>query len=942
MVSTAPRTVRRIHNFNTRSTVEHLERRSMLTADADLALVLGDSLADQVHAATTDAGGNIYVVGCARGTVDLAPGKAVHAIKSRGDSDAFVAKYSPEGSLVWFRQLGGTSRDDAVALTLTPAGNVVLAGTFKRVVNLLPTRAAAAATAWTGRGNTDVFVLSLTDQGEFQWLRHLGGTGPDTVTAIASSPSGDLALAGNFAGTLSAAGQKKQPVLRSAGRQDGFVWRLDKGGKTKSAFSFGGTADDTAHDVALDVAGAVYATGSFVGTADFQPGGGTSNLTSAGERDAFVAAWDASNNLRRTVALGGARDDAGYGIALDSPSGNVYVTGQYAGAIDFDPGGAASTLTSVSGTHDAFLLKLDRNLAFSMAKSIGGAGTDVGYDVAIDAGGSIYVGGAFEDTPDFDTGFGEFKMTSAGKGDGFVVKLAPSGSFAYARQIGGSRVDAVRGLSIAADDSVIAIGTFKNEADFDPGEAADPRSSKGLSDGFVWRLNQRVPSFNLARNFAGVGDKSLPGFAISRADYIYSAGRFTGTLTLGSGDEAIRYNSRGQDDIWIGKACNKCLLRWAWSIGGSGSDAATGTAVLPDGSMLVAGWFSGTVDFDPGPSELKLTSAGGRDAFVMRLDADGNVKWAQRHGGVGDDAATAIAAEGGDVYVTGTFRSTGTFGTTTLSSVGGDDVFLARLIPTGGDVAWAVRTGGSGDDAAAALAIDGRQNVIVAGRFDGEVDFDAGVDLRSLVGADDAFVWKMTRGGAFAWARPIALSGSGVSSIATDAGDNVYLAGSFTGSINFDGDEDDDGGTTAPVSSAGGSDGFVARLDAAGTLRVARTFGGAGDDSAACVTVDRHRANVYVSGSFHDQLRYDDLTLSSAGQSDAFLLTIDGSGNLLWGGRAGGAADDFATHVLLGGGGSFLYVAGTFAGTGDFDLTDGAFTLNPGGARDIFVTRLIQ
>ena len=933
MVSNA-RTLRRFHHLHPLSTVERLEQRSLLTADADLALVLGDSLADQVHAATTDAGGNIYVVGCARGTVDLAPGKRVHAIRSRGDSDAFVAKYSPQGSLLWFRQLGGASRDDAVALTLTPAGNVVVAGTFKRIAKLVPARGDASA-AWTGRGNTDVFVLSLTDEGRFQWLRHLGGIGADTVAAVAASPSGDLALAGNFTGTLSATDRKKQPPLRSAGKQDCFVWRLDQAGKTKFAFSFGGTADDAAHDVALDAAGAVYATGSFAGAADFQPGGGTSDLASAGERDAFVAAWDASGTLRHAVALGGAGDDAGYGIALDSPSGNICVTGQYSGAVDFNPGGAASTLTSVSGSPDAFLLKLDRNFAFSMAKTIGGAGTDAGYDVAIDAGGSIYLGGSFEQTPDFDPGFGEFNMTSAGKGDGFVVKLAPSGSFAYARRIGGSGVDAVHDVSIAADDCVIAIGTFKNEADFDPGAAEARRSSRGLSDGFVWRLTQKLPSFNLARNFAGVGNKSLPGFAISRADYIYSAGRFTGTLTLGSGDEAIRYNSRGQDDVWIGKACNKCLLRWAWSIGGSGSDAATGTAVLPDGSMLVAGWFSGTVDFDPGTSELKLTSAGGRDAFVMCLDVDGNVKWAQRYGGVGDDAATAIAAEGDDVYVTGTFRSTITFGTTTLRSAGGDDVFLAHISQTGGDVTWAVRTGGAGNDAAAALTIDGRRNVIVAGRFEGEVDFDAGPGLQTLLGADDAFVWKMTHAGAFAWARPIALSGGGVSSVATDAGDNVYVAGSFTASIAFD------DGTTAPVPSAGGSDGFVARFDSAGTLRVARAFGGAGDDSAAGVIVDRHRGKVYVSGSFRDQLRYDGLTLTSAGQSDAFLLTIDGSGNPLWGGRAGGAADDFATHVLLGGGGSFIYVAGTFAGAGDFDLTDGAFALQPSGARDVFVTRLI-
>ena len=116
--------------------------------------------------------------------------------------------------------------------------------------------------------------------------------------------------------------------------------------------------------------------GSFQGTADFDPGAGTFNLTSAGDYDIFISKLDSSGNFVWAKSLGGTGYDVSYGIALDS-GGNVYTTGSFSGTVDFDPGAGTFNLTS-AGTGDIFVSKLDSNGNFVWARSLGGTSDAVG------------------------------------------------------------------------------------------------------------------------------------------------------------------------------------------------------------------------------------------------------------------------------------------------------------------------------------------------------------------------------------------------------------------------------------------------------------------------------------------------------------------------------------------------------------------------------------
>ncbi|HYG51885.1 MAG TPA: hypothetical protein VD905_13330, partial [Flavobacteriales bacterium] len=162
---------------------------------------------------------------------------------------------------------------------------------------------------------------------------------------------------------------------------------------------------------------------------------------------------------------------------------------------------------------------------------------------------------------------------------------------------------------------------------------------------------------------------------------------------------------------------------WAKGIGNTGADVGARMVTDASGNTYTTGSFTGTVDFNPAiAGTFNLTSAGGTDIFVCKLDASGNFVWAVNMGGTSDDAGQGIALDAtGNVYVTGVFKTTADFnlaspGTNTLTAAGGDDVFVCKLTSTGG-YAWAVGTGSTVDDDGNAITLDATNNVLITGNI---------------------------------------------------------------------------------------------------------------------------------------------------------------------------------------------------------------------------------
>jgi len=449
---------------------------------------------------------------------------------------------------------------------------------------------------------------------------------------------------------------------------------------------FGGSANDFSESIAVDSTGNIYTTGSFQGTADFDPGTGTFNLTSAGGADVFVSKLDPSGNLLWAKNLGGSSNDVGFSIAVDS-SGNVYTTGYFANpGADFDPSAQSFSLRSAGGD-DIFVSKLDPSGNLIWAKGFGGSSTDLGYEIAVDSTGNVYATGYFEGTSDFDPSAGAFNLTSTGERDVFVLKVNPSGDLLWAKNFGGVNTETGYSLAVDGTGNVYTTGTFEFTADFDPGAATTNLSSAGGSDVFVSKLDS---SGNLiwAKRFGGSSDDSGRSIAVDSSGNVYTTGYFQGTVDFDPGDATTNLSSAGSDDIFISKIDLSGNLIWAKRIGGSGADNGNSIAIDSTGNVYTTGFFSGTADFDPGAVAFDLTTAGQTDAFVSKLDPSGNLLWAKRIGGSSIDAGDSLAVNStGNIYTAGRFYATADFdpseGITNLTPAGGVDVFLLKLTPSG-------------------------------------------------------------------------------------------------------------------------------------------------------------------------------------------------------------------------------------------------------------------
>jgi len=463
------------------------------------------------------------------------------------------------------------------------------------------------------------------------------------------------------------------------------------------AVSLGGSNTEDGRSIVTDDLGNVYSTGFFVGIGDFDPGVGTFNLTSNGSHDIYVSKLDPSGNLLWAKNMGGSNSDRGYGIAIDG-SGNIYTTGSFSGTADFDPGIGISNLTSAGNT-DVFVSKLDGSGNFVWAKRLGGSDTYAGYSISIEASGNILTTGLFSGTGDFDPSAGTYNLTSNGSRDVFVSKLDDLGDFVWAKNLGGSGAD--DGFSVTTDLSgnVYTTGAFSGTADFDPGAGTSNLMASG-TDAFISKLDANG-DLVWARNLGGSNAESGFSIVVDGSGNVYSSGIYNGLADFDPGIGTYNLTSNGSADLYISKLDVSGNFVWAKSIGGLGNEQGRSIFLDQAGNVYTTGFYSGTVDFDPGAGTSFLTTAGNYDVFVSKLDDLGNFIWAQSFGGPNFDVAYGLTVDYlGNVYSTGHFFGTADFnpdgGSFELTAAGSDDAFIHKLsqcIPNSGtDVQTACET----------------------------------------------------------------------------------------------------------------------------------------------------------------------------------------------------------------------------------------------------------
>ncbi|MDD3633052.1 MAG: SBBP repeat-containing protein [Candidatus Cloacimonetes bacterium] len=419
------------------------------------------------------------------------------------------------------------------------------------------------------------------------------------------------------------------------------------------------------------------------------------------------------------------------------------------------------------------------------AKQAGGTSGDFGQSIAIDSSGNSYVTGYFYGT----ASFGTTTLESSGYADIFVTKLDSSGNWLWAQKAGGTTSND-SGCSITIDSSgnSYVTGYFYETASFgDTNLTGD-----GGDDIFVAKLGSNG-NWLWAQRAGGTGWDIGYGIATDSSGNSYVTGCFYGTASFGN----ITLTSGGGNDIFVAKLDSDGNWIWAQKAGGTDSDFGYDIAIDSSGNSYVTGYFAGTASF----GDTNLTSGGGNDIFIAKLDSNGNWPWAQRAGGIYWDQGYSIAIDfSGNSYVTGFFYGTSSFGNITLTSGGGNDIFVAKL-DSDGNWIWAQKAGGTDYDEGRDIAIDSSGNSYVTGYFRETASFGS-INLTSS-GNQDIFVAKLTSDSS--WLEAEQAGGTDYDygcGIATDSSGNSYVTGYFAGSTSF-------GNIT--LTSSGDSDIFVAK-----------------------------------------------------------------------------------------------------------------------------------
>jgi uncharacterized delta-60 repeat protein len=735
-------------------------------------------------------------------------------LTSGGADDIFIARYGPDGSLVWAKAAGGAGDDRPHGVAAFADGSAVITGEFEgtAIFGALATGEETLVSA----GYEDIFVARYRPDGTLAWAKSVGDTGSDRGYGVAALSDGSSVVTGEFEDTVTfGPGEDNVTTFASAGSDDVFVARYYADGTLAWAKRVGAGSSDRGYGISALDDDSMVVTGEFESTVTF----GVTDLVSDGDDDIFVAHYEPDGTLTWAKRAGGVGNDKGFGVAT-LPDGSVVVTGEFEDAAAFGPDDPPPTVLTSAGEDDVFIAMYQPNGNLIWAKRAGGIADDIGRAVDFCWDGSVIVAGKFERLATFGPGeANETSFTAEGYAEIFVAQFKQDGDLSVLKRAVGTGHDEAKGIASLPDGSALVTGhNHSSELTFGPGESGETMlTTYGSADPFLAR---HAPDGSLVWVKPEGGANYDEGNCIAvRSDGSSAVvGRFYDSSVFGFGEaKQTSLTSAGDDDIFVASFNPDGTLAWAARAGGTGDDKGHGITVLPDDSVVITGEFEDTATFGEGVGQVTLDSAGYDDVFIARYLSDGTLDWAKRAGGAWGEMGNAVAAlSDGSVVVVGYIDGLATFGPdepgmTLLDNAGSDDIFVARYNPNG-SLAWAKRAGGSaGNDRAYGVCALPDDTTVVTGFFYGAATWGEGeANETSLLsaGGDDIFVARYDPAGALIWARRAGGldedRGNGAAALADGS---VVVTGYFGARALFG----EGTWSEAALTSSGNADVFVAR-----------------------------------------------------------------------------------------------------------------------------------
>ncbi|HEV2425824.1 MAG TPA: choice-of-anchor D domain-containing protein [Terriglobia bacterium] len=675
------------------------------------ATYLGGTGTDSALGIAVDSTGNVYVTG--RTTSTDFPVKGPYQSTFNGSLDAFVTKISADGlSIVYSTYLGGSKPDttstsaadslcgiSAGVTTATTVGAAIAVDSSGDAYVTGNTNASdfpftTGAKQFAIGGNFDAFVTKLnTDGASLSYSTFTGGSQDDCGTAIAVDTAGEVYVGGSTSSKNFVATKSAYQVNLNSSTGNAFFMELNSSASAPAVYTtfLGGTGSDVAQGIALDPACtttdcSAYLTGQTT-SLDFPVSATAYQKTLGGGTDAFVTeinpALSGAGSLVYSTFLGGAGNDLGYGIAVDS-SGNAYVAGSTTSSAFPVTSGAYQT--ALKGSEDAFAAKLDAGgSTLSYSTYLGGSGVDSAAAIAIDSTGDAFVTGNTQSTdfPVLEPAQAICATTSGALcDDAFVTSLGSDGAFLnFSSYLGGGLHDAGNAIAVDASANVYVAGaTLSTDFPATPGvfQTACATSSTGAcGNAFIAEIGPAAPAVQLSPQVIPFGAEPLgvPSTAqtITVTNNSGSAVTFSSIATTGNYQVAVSGTTCfTSTPLSFGSSCAVALTFTPNVVGDSGANQGTlvltdnasgsptqtallkGTGVtslvaLSPGSLTFSSQFVGTTS---APQDVTLVNSGTSTLSITSVSVTAGSGFAQTN-----NCGTSVAA-GSSCTITVTFSPT--------------------------------------------------------------------------------------------------------------------------------------------------------------------------------------------------------------------------------------------------------------------------------------------
>ncbi|HEX2899970.1 MAG TPA: hypothetical protein VHS96_09650, partial [Bacteroidia bacterium] len=414
--------------------------------------------------------------------------------------------------------------------------------------------------------------------------------------------------------------------------------------------------------------------------------------------------------------------------------------------------------------------------------------------IAIDPDDNGYVVSFFQGVIDADPGPGTLNFNSATGGSALLQKINAYGDLVWAKQYGGLGKTGTNAIALDAQGNLFIAGAFEAASDFDPGPGVQSRSPAGAWDAYVLKLDSAGNFLWVATAGAPAGDEWAFALEVDAAGNAVATGILNGPSDFDPGPGVAMLSPTGLQSAFVWKLNANGSLGWIRQIDGSGSATGRGIDLDAAGNVLACGHFAGTMDFDPGPGISMQSSAGLEDGYLLKLDGNGDLLWAQYYGGDSSDRVESVALGiAGNIFIAGDFQDTVDFDPSPgnsfpLSSNVSKSAFLSQ-VDANGNFQWAVNLPQSLVADGKILQTDAQGAAYMLGTYWGSVDFDpspTGYFQSATAGTPDGFCLKISDNGSFEWAGTIEGSANeNPHAIALDTNAAVWIGGNYAAFTDF-------------------------------------------------------------------------------------------------------------------------------------------------------------